>query len=826
MTYTQVGNKLFRDGEQVQAKPLSDGSWEVRGGKMDPEDGAGYTTDNVKPSSVDFGSLNADGSPKSGAVPKLQDVIDYFNWDYSTKSGYSGQELSFADPAFQNNAGPLFQGYKGMVDAYNKANGKSIPYEINSPAELAKFDASSVGEQNNKGSNSLLGGAVQTAATIAAIYFGGQGIMNLLGPETTGSLAAIGGETGSFASNVAANAAADVFSPTFAAGDVLGNTAVNAATGLGFGAGTEAGLGAGASGLGGAFDSVGNTVLSNGVTLTGPELPLPSNATPGLDTVNPMADQAPAPVKNGPTNPGTLEKALTQAGMDPANAAKVAQAASTNSLPPGSSSLLSRVLSGNATAGDISGLVSAAKSIAGLVSSASGSGNVQAGTTAADTAANIALDQWNYYKQNYQPLETNLINQANTAGSPDEFARARGTANADVTGAFDKAGKQTASRLQSFGINPGAPAYQAAMGSTDLAQGAATAGALTTADNNTRDRAFSKALDVASIGKGIPASATAGLNSASAAKNNAAVTANNLNSQTQRNIGYGLDNLGNLVGKAATWFGGTSDPVKTYGSSNVFSPDGSTGSLSTGINWDDEYADGGRVGIDPMDPRSQSAFERATGDDINAKKSTRAAAQPVSEGQTSLTREERNARNAKSAAGPSDPKMRAQMGLPPLKGFARGGHVGLDSVLAKRGLSDDMRRKVITPHMRFADGGSVDEPMGLDDSMQASETSQPLQGAGDGTSDSIPAEIDGQQPAALSDGEFVVNEAAVNLSGSEMLEAINNAGLKKRQQVGLDSAQPQQPKPPMTSNQLPTNAGMQAYRGGGRVRHSSYWIGA
>lgn len=472
------------------------------------------------------------------------------------------------------------------------------------------------------------------------------------------------------------------------------------------------------------------------------------------------------------------------------------------------------------------------KAIAPLATSAlTGSSNTSAGSMAADTAANIAQDQWNYYKQNYQPLESNLINQAMDAGSPEAFARNRGTANADVTNAFDKAGKQTASRLQSFGINPSSPAYQSAMGSTDLAQGASTVGALTAADNNTRDRAYTMARDVVGIGRGIPAAATAGSLGASSAQNNASTIAANQNAQTQKNIGYGLDTLGNVASK---WFGGGSNLAP--------------GATSTGgFNMDYFMADGGLIETsDAMDPRAQEAYKRATGDDINAVGSTSRINQPAGSGQVSRSQQERAALEAEKQRKLQEylkahPEQRRQMG------FADGGNViearkvghgrydanGLDNVLQNRGINPAMRNKVITPHMkRFAIGGGVGrDDLGTDDSNMGmpndvSSNNQQIQGQGTATSDSIPAQIDGQEPAALSNGEFVLNAGVMELTGEEVAQAINEAGLKKRQQAGLDSAQPPTPMP-QTSNDVSINAGTQAYRGGGRVqRYASCGIGA
>jgi hypothetical protein len=52
-----------------------------------------------------------------------------------------------------------------------------------------------------------------------------------------------------------------------------------------------------------------------------------------------------------------------------------------------------------------------------------------------------------------------------------------------------------------------------------------------------------------------------------------------------------------------------------------------------------------------------------------------------------------------------------------------------------------------------------------------------IEGPGTGTSDSIPATIEGVQPIRLSNGEAVLNEEAVKLVGEPFVHNINAAGL-------------------------------------------------
>jgi hypothetical protein len=455
--------------------------------------------------------------------------------------------------------------------------------------------------------------------------------------------------------------------------------------------------------------------------------PTNTAATPGAAQTGAAPGAAPTGAAPGTAAaPSSLDQAVSNVlqkfpGMDAATAAKIAPL-----VFPGLR-LAAGVLAGNPASDANKAAADAAN----------------ASTNAAQTTANIAADQWNYYKQNYQPLETNLIQQAQDAGSPEEFARARGAATADVTGAFDTARKNTERQMQSYGINPGSPSYQSNLASTNLAQGATQAGALTQADRNTRNLAYSKALDVVGIGRNIPpqsaAAATNAANAATAASNaatNRGIALNAQNTGMQQQIGFGLDTLGKA---AQSWFGGPSQT--TYGSGNTYTPSGVTGS-------------------DPFANFNPNTLEYAKGGPVNhdAVKST-------------LMRH------------------------------------GLDEATAGKQASGAHKR-YYTPHMKvFADGGGVGRQ-----GMTPPDASNLGQLAGPGTtvSDSIPAQVDGNEPAALSTGEFVMNAEVPELTGEEILTAINDAGLKKRQ--GLQ---------PQNSNEVPINSGMTAYARGGRVMRSA-----
>ena len=81
-----------------------------------------------------------------------------------------------------------------------------------------------------------------------------------------------------------------------------------------------------------------------------------------------------------------------------------------------------------------------------------------------------------------------------------------------------------------------------------------------------------------------------------------------------------------------------------------------------------------------------------------------------------------------------------------------------------------------SPPAGFADGGDVSEMdnpgLGYADGGDVSALRRPISGPGTGTSDSIPAVINGQHPAALSAGEFVIPAAVVKAKGTEFFEKL------------------------------------------------------
>lgn len=410
-------------------------------------------------------------------------------------------------------------------------------------------------------------------------------------------------------------------------------------------------------------------------------------------------------------------------------------------------------------------------------------GNAAAAASASQAA--ISQDQWNYYKTNYQPAEQQLIDQARAAGSPEEIAAAQGRASADVTKGFDIANKSAANRMQAYGINPNSGATESAITSSGLAEGAANAGARTTAYNQQKALGYSKLLDVVGIGRNIPAQSAA---SAGGAAYSAGIAQNSLNSQflqnqtNQRNTGYLAQGL---MGAARSYYGSSGgNPSYGAGVTNTNNANNAMAGNTTGNTLNpDGVKDGGLLTKDGVSRYAEGG---------------------------NVTEENDNILDMQKG---EDGKYSAD---------------GLEPTLLKKGFHPNMAKMaskgVITPHMRrhpalqrkgYASGGGVGA-QGLEVNstgvLPPSQSNQTLDGPGSETSDSIPAQVDGNKPAALSKGEFVMSAEVPKLSGEEILQAINKAGLEKRDQAGNGQENDQ-----MNSADVNQNAGANAYADGGNV---------
>jgi len=153
----------------------------------------------------------------------------------------------------------------------------------------------------------------------------------------------------------------------------------------------------------------------------------------------------------------------------------------------------------------------AAPVIGGLINGGSNRAAERANNTAADATAlqsQIAAEQWDKYRELYEPLERNVISEAQNYDTPQNYARAAGEASAAVSDQFGKARDRM---TRTPGLDPSQAAFQSSMVGLDLAQAASDATQQNAARTKVRDTAFARKTDALGLGKGLPAGASSQL---------------------------------------------------------------------------------------------------------------------------------------------------------------------------------------------------------------------------------------------------------------------------------------------------------------------------
>jgi hypothetical protein len=137
-----------------------------------------------------------------------------------------------------------------------------------------------------------------------------------------------------------------------------------------------------------------------------------------------------------------------------------------------------------------------------------------AATEATKQQTKIAGEQYEYWKTNFKPLEEGLVSEAKGFGSVEEQEREAGRASSTAALTMGKARSGFDRNLASYGINPAGPRFQDANLKFSLEGAKMDAAGQNLARKGVMDTAFAKKFDVVGLGKGMPASAAAGLGAA------------------------------------------------------------------------------------------------------------------------------------------------------------------------------------------------------------------------------------------------------------------------------------------------------------------------
>jgi hypothetical protein len=208
-----------------------------------------------------------------------------------------------------------------------------------------------------------------------------------------------------------------------------------------------------------------------------------------------------------------------------------------------------------------------------VVSSALSDDNGATGANDASAAATnqqaaIAKDQWDTYKSTYQPLEKQYVADAQNFDTTAHREQAAGLASSTVASQFGKARDRLG---RTPGLDPSSAAYTSSLAGLDTTQAAADAVGQNAARQSVEDQGWARRTDALSLGKGLPAQASAGLSSVAAANASRAqmgmAQANAQGASIGRLVGRGLDAWGAPGGTTNSGYS-PADPGRSAGDFN------------------------------------------------------------------------------------------------------------------------------------------------------------------------------------------------------------------------------------------------------------------
>jgi len=172
--------------------------------------------------------------------------------------------------------------------------------------------------------------------------------------------------------------------------------------------------------------------------------------------------------------------------------------------------------------------------------------------------AQISRDQWNRYKEIYEPLERQMVDEAQDYASPENYAKAAGEASATVSQQFSKARDRL---TRTPGLDPSSGAYQSSLVGLDLAQAANDATQQNLARKNVTDTAYVRKQSALALGKGLDATAASGLASSASSNLSLAQAGNQQANQQAAALGRITDRIISSP-TVSNWLNGTSTTTK------------------------------------------------------------------------------------------------------------------------------------------------------------------------------------------------------------------------------------------------------------------------
>lgn len=171
-----------------------------------------------------------------------------------------------------------------------------------------------------------------------------------------------------------------------------------------------------------------------------------------------------------------------------------------------------------------------------------------------DETSRAAAEDRAFYKQNFQPLEQTLADEAKSYDTTERREREMGAAQAGVAQQYDAQRENAQRELEAYGIDPTSTRYAALDIGMRTAQAAAQAAAGTAANNRVEDVGRALRSEAINVGRGYPGQVASSYG-----------TASQMGSGAGQLTGQATSVGGQTMGTAPTYFGGSNASLGTWG---------------------------------------------------------------------------------------------------------------------------------------------------------------------------------------------------------------------------------------------------------------------
>jgi hypothetical protein len=162
-------------------------------------------------------------------------------------------------------------------------------------------------------------------------------------------------------------------------------------------------------------------------------------------------------------------------------------------------------------------------------------------------------DYYNYMQDTFRPVEQSLVSQAQNFNTDAYRQQKAAEASAAAGRAFSTARASNARSMAARGVNPNSGAARGAGTSTQLQEGIARAGGMTSARQQAEQMGYARMIDAAGLGRGLAgasAAAYAGATNAGSAGLNSMMSPGNQYQQGLAGAGQTFGNMANMQNQA------------------------------------------------------------------------------------------------------------------------------------------------------------------------------------------------------------------------------------------------------------------------------------